>query len=87
MMARDLVDIMGGGKGRAPHRLAGDDECETVKLCDLTLIFHYDTTAAVRSLTLGIQLHRAEHVRQAVFKQIVTQVAERTGCLAVFGKI
>jgi hypothetical protein len=39
------------------------------------------------SLTLGIQLHRAEHVRQAVFKQIVTQVAERTGCLAVFGKI
>ncbi len=39
------------------------------------------------SLTLGIQLHRAEHVRQAVFKQIVTGVAERTGCVAVFGKI
>lgn len=38
-------------------------------------------------LTLGIQLHRAEHVRQAVFKQIVADVSERTGCSAVFGKI
>lgn len=39
------------------------------------------------TLTLGIQLHRAEHVRQAVFKHIVLSVAERTGCPAVFGKI
>jgi len=38
-------------------------------------------------LNLGIQLHRAEHVRQAVFKQIVAGVAERTGCVAVFGKL
>lgn len=38
------------------------------------------------SLTLGIQLHRIEHVRQAVFKQIVLDVAERTACPAVFGK-
>jgi uncharacterized protein YfdQ (DUF2303 family) len=38
-------------------------------------------------LTLGIQLHRAEHVRQAVFKQIVAGVSERTDCAAVFGKI
>jgi uncharacterized protein YfdQ (DUF2303 family) len=38
------------------------------------------------SLTLGIQLHRVEHVRQAVFKQIVTTVAEATGCSVVFGK-
>jgi len=38
-------------------------------------------------LTLGIQLHRVEHVRQAVFKQIVTAVAEATGCPAVFGKL
>lgn len=37
-------------------------------------------------LTLGIQLHRIEHVRQAVFKQIVLDVADRTGCPAVFGK-
>lgn len=37
-------------------------------------------------LTLGIQLHRTEHVRQAVFKQIVMGVAERTSCPAVFGK-
>jgi uncharacterized protein YfdQ (DUF2303 family) len=39
------------------------------------------------ALTLGIQLHRAEHVRQAVFKQIVAGVVERTGCPAVFGKL
>jgi uncharacterized protein YfdQ (DUF2303 family) len=39
------------------------------------------------SLTLGIQLHRVEHVRQAVFKQIVTAVAEATECPAVFGKL
>lgn len=38
-------------------------------------------------LFLGIQLHRVEHVRQAVFKQIVTAISERTGCLAVFGKL
>lgn len=37
-------------------------------------------------LTLGIQLHRTEHVRQAVFKQIVIDVASRTDCPAVFGK-
>lgn len=39
------------------------------------------------ALTLGIALHRAEHVRQAVFKQIVDGVASRTQCVAVFGKI
>jgi uncharacterized protein YfdQ (DUF2303 family) len=38
-------------------------------------------------LSLGIALHRAEHVRQAVFKQIVQGVSERTSCVAVFGKI
>lgn len=38
-------------------------------------------------LQLGIKLHRAEHVRQAAFQQIVTGVTERTGVLAVFGKI
>lgn len=37
-------------------------------------------------LKLGVRLHRAEHVRQAVFKQIVTDAAERTGCPAVFGR-
>jgi hypothetical protein len=31
-------------------------------------------------------LHRAEHVRQAVFKAIVMAAAERTTCKAVFGK-
>jgi uncharacterized protein YfdQ (DUF2303 family) len=39
------------------------------------------------SLTLGIQLHRPEHVRQAVFQGIVTQIAQRTECTAVFGKL
>jgi uncharacterized protein YfdQ (DUF2303 family) len=38
------------------------------------------------SLTLGIQLHRVEHVRQSVFKQIVLAVGERTACPVVFGK-
>ena len=37
-------------------------------------------------LSLGIQLHRVEHVRQDVFKNIVQEVADRTGCPAVFGK-
>lgn len=39
------------------------------------------------SLTLGIVLHRAEHVRQAVFKQIVHDAAARTERPAVFGKL
>jgi uncharacterized protein YfdQ (DUF2303 family) len=38
-------------------------------------------------LKLGVRLHRAEHVRQAVFKQIVTDAAERTGCPSVFGRL
>jgi uncharacterized protein YfdQ (DUF2303 family) len=38
------------------------------------------------TLTLGLKLHRVEHVRQAVFKQIVLDVAGRTDCPAVFGK-
>lgn len=39
------------------------------------------------TLLLGIKLHRPEHVRQAVFKAIVQGLAERTECMAVFGKI
>jgi hypothetical protein len=39
------------------------------------------------TLRLGVQLHRAEHVRQAVFRQIVDRVAVRTGCPAMFGRI
>jgi hypothetical protein len=38
-------------------------------------------------LTLGVALHRAEHVRQAVFKQIVLEISESTKCPAVFGRI
>lgn len=39
------------------------------------------------ALTLGIKLHRAEHIRQAAFKLIVTDAVERTGVMAVFGKL
>lgn len=38
------------------------------------------------SLTLGYILHRAEHVRQATFRQIVLDAADRTGQPAVFGR-
>lgn len=38
-------------------------------------------------LSLGIALHRLEHVRQAVFKQIVLDIADRTGCAVIFGKL
>jgi uncharacterized protein YfdQ (DUF2303 family) len=38
-------------------------------------------------LTLGVALHRHEHVRQAVFKQLVLDAAERTDRPAVFGKL
>lgn len=38
------------------------------------------------ALFLGVKLHRLEHVRQAVFKQIVTEVQERTERTAIFGK-
>lgn len=38
-------------------------------------------------LKLGVQLHRAEHVRQATFKQIVNHLAEATGCQAIFGRL
>lgn len=37
-------------------------------------------------LLLGIQLHRLEHVRQAIFKQIVLNVRDDTACPAVFGE-
>lgn len=37
-------------------------------------------------LHLGVALHRAEHVRQAVFKGIVGLVGEHTSCPVVFGK-
>lgn len=38
-------------------------------------------------LNLGIKLHRAEHIRQAAFKLIVTGAMEATSVLAVFGKL
>lgn len=38
-------------------------------------------------LKLGIQLHRVEQVRQAVFQAIVTSIAERTRRRAIFGRL
>lgn len=37
-------------------------------------------------LVLGVKLHRAEHVRQALFKEIVLGASDRTNCPAVYGK-
>lgn len=47
------------------------------------LRWHLDEGA----LQLGVKLHRAEHVRQAVFKQIVLDVAARTERPAIFGSL
>lgn len=38
-------------------------------------------------LQLGIRLHNPEHVRQAVFKEVVDQVADQTDRQAYFGKL
>lgn len=38
-------------------------------------------------LTIGVTLHRAEHVRQAVFRGIVLDAAERTARPALFGRV
>lgn len=38
-------------------------------------------------LKLGIQLHRAEHVRQAAFRLIATDIYERTNSPVVYGRI
>lgn len=52
-----------------------------------------DMTAFLRwkvdddGMKLGIKMWRPEHVRQAMFKQIVTGAADRTSLIAVFGKI
>lgn len=42
---------------------------------------------SVESLVLGVKLHRAEHVRQAMFKEIVLDASSRTSTLAVYGKV
>jgi len=39
------------------------------------------------ALSLGVALHRAEHVRQDVFKAIVDDAAARTERPAVFGRL
>lgn len=52
-----------------------------------------DMTAFLRwkvgddGMTLGIKMWRPEHVRQAEFKRIVVDVAEKTSLTAVFGKV
>lgn len=45
---RDLVDIMGGGRGREPQSRFGDDDAVTKSdLSDFDLALHYDTGKAV----------------------------------------
>ena len=51
----------------------------------------FDMSAFLRwkvedGMQLGIKLWRPEHVRQAMFKQIVTGAAERTNLTVVYGK-
>ena len=76
-------------------RTAGGLELPTKFLLRLPVYFDHATTdlyAFLRwklddgSLSLGIALHRAEHVRQAIFRQIVQDVASRTDRGAVFGR-
>lgn len=73
----------------------GDVDIPTKFLLDIPVYFDrrsIEIAAFLRwrlndgALTLGIQLHRAEYVRQAEFKQIVVEIAEKTGLTAVFGK-
>ncbi len=47
-MTRDLVDQMGGGRGRPPRDVDDDHErTEKVGSHDLTMALHYDTGQAV----------------------------------------
>lgn len=48
---------------------------------------HLRWKVADDGMKLGIKLWRAEHVRQAEFKRIVTDAAERTSLKAIFGKL
>lgn len=55
-MTRDLVDIMGGSRGRAPERIGADDSeqvAERVDLCDLDMVLHYETADAIRVSDTG----------------------------------
>lgn len=42
---------------------------------------------AGEQLVLGVKLHRHEHVRQAMFKEIVNAAADRTNCPVVYGTL
>lgn len=44
---RDLVDIMGGPRGRAPHRFGDDNASVKSDLHDFDFALHYDTGKAV----------------------------------------
>ncbi len=54
---------------------------------ELFAFLRWKIDAEAGGLTLGIALHRTEHVRQAVFRQIVLSICERTARPAVFGKL
>ena len=56
-MTRDLVDIMGGARGRPPERIAaddaGDDKVERVRLHDFEMVELYRTRDAVKVSDTG----------------------------------
>jgi uncharacterized protein YfdQ (DUF2303 family) len=77
---------------------AGADKVEIPRQFTLSIPIYFgespiDMTAFLRwklepqeGMKLGIKMWRPEHVRQAMFKQIVTGAAERTTLTAVYGK-
>lgn len=76
-------------------RTSGGVELPTKFLLNVPVYFNGETVALYAflrwklddgALTLGVALHRAEHVRQAVFNKIVMDIAERTQRPAVFGR-
>lgn len=43
---KDLVDIMGGARGREPEPLS-DERVQKSRMCELAVVMHYDTGKAL----------------------------------------
>ena len=78
--------------------IRGKNGVEVPKKFELSLPVYFDTrnvplqaflrwNIVQQELALGIKLHRAEHVRQAMFKEIVGSVVDRTSLIAVYGRV
>ena len=59
----------------------GGREVELIAL----LRHHVDEESG--KLSLGVKLKRAERIRQAVFQEVVTDIAERAELVAVYGEL